>query len=67
MEFGEDIFSLAFVSEIKDSILSKYFDAVAGKLREEEKEEKEEAPPILSINGTEGIVDTEPVEVLEVV
>jgi hypothetical protein len=34
IEFGEDIFSLAFCCEVKDSILAQNFDALVGKVKE---------------------------------
>jgi hypothetical protein len=62
LEFGEDIFSLAFCSEVKDSTIAKYFNVMSGKLKEEEEKENEmpEAPSILSINSTDEIVETDP-------
>ena len=47
IEFGEDIFSLAFCCEVKDSILAQNFDALTGKVRENSLENK----PHISING----------------
>ena len=34
IEFGENIFSLAFCCQVKDSILAQNFDALAGKVQE---------------------------------
>ena len=34
IEFGENIFSLAFCCEVTDSILAQNFDALAGKVQE---------------------------------
>jgi hypothetical protein len=40
IEFGEDIFSLAFCCEVKDSILAQNFDAFTGKIRQDSLESK---------------------------
>lgn len=42
VEVGEDIFSLAFCSQINDKILAKHFDVIKGKLKEQEKAGEEE-------------------------
>ena len=55
LEFDEDIYSLGFVTQLKDEVLTKYYDVVTGELinlggkgensdsdQEEEKEEKKE-------------------------
>lgn len=47
IDFGEDIFSLAFCCEVKDSILAQNFDALTGKVRENSLESKKN----VSING----------------
>jgi len=47
IEFGEDIFSLAFCCEVKDSIIAQNFDALIGKARENSLENK----IVVSING----------------
>jgi hypothetical protein len=47
IDFGEDIFSLAFCCEVRDSMLAQYFDALTGKVRENSLESK----IVVSING----------------
>jgi hypothetical protein len=47
IDFGEDIFSLAFCCEVKDSIIAQNFDALIGKARENSLENK----IVVSING----------------
>ncbi len=47
IEFGEDIFSLAFCCEVKDSILAQNFDALTGKVQETPMESR----TVVSING----------------
>jgi hypothetical protein len=47
IEFGENIFSLAFCCEVTDSILARNFDALTGKVRDNPLENK----PVVSING----------------
>lgn len=37
IEFGADIFSLAFCCEIKNEILAQNFDLMTGKIRDKEK------------------------------
>jgi len=46
IEFGENIFSLAFCCEVTDSILAQNFDILTGKVRETPLENK----TIVSIN-----------------
>ena len=47
IEFGENIFSLAFCCEVTDGILAKNFDVLTGKVRET----PQENTTVVSING----------------
>jgi len=47
IEFGENIYSLAFCCEVKNSILAQNFDALTGKVREDDLESKR----VVSVNG----------------
>ena len=51
IEFGENIFSLAFCCEVTDSILAQNFDILTGKVRENSLENK----PHISINGDDSL------------
>ena len=51
IEFGENIFSLAFCCQVKDSILAQNFDALTGKVRENPLENKRQ----ISINGDDSL------------
>lgn len=40
LDFGEDIFSLAICANLKDEIINKYFDVIAGRIRDEPLEDQ---------------------------